>query len=56
MKKFFIFIFILSCTPNNLNSNKDAAEFNFNQNLTFNDFKSLILKYSELAPYPNIDN
>ncbi|MBD1157027.1 hypothetical protein IDH10_02510 [Pelagibacterales bacterium SAG-MED20] len=56
MKKIFFFLFLISCTPQNLELNSNNLKINFDDNLSFNEFKKLLLQYSEKAPYPNIDD
>ena len=56
MKKIFIFFFLLSCSSTESNLSQNITKFDFNKNLTFNDFKKMIIQYSKEAPYPNIDD
>ena len=55
MKLIFLLIFITSCTsPSTVNKN-NFQNFDFNENLSFNSFKQLLVEYAETNPYPNID-
>ena len=56
MKKLlFIILFISACSTNQ-NDKKIISNFNFSDDLTFEDFKSKLKVYSGSNPYPNIDN
>ena len=55
MKKLFLFLFLMSCASPDLNNNAQYKTLIFDDNLTFDEFKDLLHKYSETAPYPNID-
>jgi|TARA_B110000116_G_C16329037_1_gene355913 hypothetical protein len=55
MKKLFLFLFILSCAPPISNDNIKEKTLNFNEDLTFDEFKKLLIKYGEANSYPNID-
>ena len=55
MKKLFLFLFLMSCTSSDLNNNVQYEPIIFDENLTFDEFKDLLHKYSETAPYPNIE-
>ncbi len=37
-------------------SNKSNKNFNFNKEMSFNEYKELVIKYSTSTQYPNIDN
>tara|TARA_B110001452_G_scaffold162777_1_gene135524 strand:- start:646 stop:813 length:168 start_codon:yes stop_codon:yes gene_type:complete len=54
MKKLFLLILLTSCISQNGNY-KNNDTLNFNKDLGFDEFKELLIKYSELTPYPNID-
>jgi len=55
MKRLLILFFLTSCAYLNPNVNTDNSSLNFNRDLTFNDFKNLLIKYSETNTYPSID-
>ena len=55
MKKIFLFFFLISCSSKNLNYDTKNEILNFNKDLTFDEFNMLLIKYAEIAPYPNID-
>jgi len=52
VNKLFIIIilFLTSCS-----SNLNKKNFNFSDEMSFNEFKKRLLEYSETNPYPNID-
>jgi len=50
---FLIIIFLTACTSSN--SNKMNTNFNFPENMTFDEFKIKLEEYSKYSPYPNID-
>ena len=39
-----------------LTSNESNINFNFNKEMSFNEYKELLLNYSTSSEYPNIDN
>ena len=53
MKKFlFMFLlFLMSCSQNAVRSNID-----FDNKMSFDEFKSKLYEYAKNNPYPNIDN
>jgi hypothetical protein len=55
MKKIFLLFFLVSCVSPNSNYTKNSKNFDFNQNLSFDEFNKLLIEYAELSPYPNID-
>ena len=55
MKKILILFFITSCVSPNSNVNHNNKKYNFSEDLSFNEFKHLLNKYSETNLYPNID-
>ena len=55
MKKLLILIFLVSCSSPNSNINTNNTKLNFNDDLSFNEFKQLLIQYAETSPYPNID-
>jgi len=54
MKKLFFFFFLVSCASSNVNYNKNTL-LGFNNNLTFEEFRELLVEYAKTTPYPNID-
>ena len=55
MKKLFLFIFLISCTTPNSNYNVNNEFLDFDKNLTFDEFNTLLIKYTRTSSYPNID-
>ena len=53
MKKLFLFLFLISCSSTNNNVKNEVL--NFDNDLTFNEFNELIIKYAEMSDYPDID-
>jgi len=54
MKKLFLLFFLVSCTTPNSNFTTNNGRVNFSDSLTFDEFEELLIKYSEISPYPNI--
>jgi len=52
MKKIIILLILSSCTPQNVINNQI---FDFNENLSFEDFNKSLDKYVEINPYPDIN-
>jgi len=55
MKKIFLYLFLVSCTSCGTNYNVKNEVFNFNDDLTFDEFNNLLIMYAESSPFPNID-
>ena len=55
MNKLFFFLFLISCSSNNANYNTNNKVFNFNEDLTFDEFNELLTEYAKTNPFPNID-
>ena len=55
MKKLFLFLFLISCVSPNLDNNVKYDTLIFDNNLTFDEFNNLLIKYAEQNFYPNID-
>ena len=55
MKKLLILLFLVSCTSPNQIINPSNTTLDFNDNLSFDEFKKLLIQYSKKSPYPNID-
>ena len=48
---FLIFIFLISCS-----SNEIRKDFNFSNQMNFDEFKIQLEEYAKNNPYPNIDD
>jgi hypothetical protein len=55
MKKLIFLLFLTSCFASNENYNKNNVTLNFNDDLSFEEFKNLLEEYSKISSYPNID-
>ena len=56
MKKLIILLFLLaSCVSPNSNIDTNNPQLNFNDDLSFDEFKQLLIQYAKTSPYPNID-
>ena len=55
MKNLFLFFFLLSCATPISNSNVKNNPLKFNEDLTFEEYGILLIKYAETNPYPNIN-
>jgi len=55
MKRLFLFLFLMSCAAPNSNYNIKNEILDFNKDLTFDEFNQLLIKYTEITPYPNIE-
>ncbi len=55
MKKILIFLFLLSCTSQNKGNDSDLLSLKFNNDLSFDEFKKLLIEYTKITPYPKID-
>jgi len=55
MKKILIFLFFVSCASPNTNDNLNNNVFNFDENLSFSEYKMLLIKYNNISEYPDID-
>ena len=56
MKKLFILLILSSCALPKVKVSSNIPIIDFNDNLSFADFKELLIKYSKSSPYPKIDN
>ena len=55
MKKYLIFFLILSsCSSNQNELENKFFDMNFNESLTFEEFKIKLEEYANNNPYPNI--
>ena len=57
MRKLFLFLFLISCSYpiSNSDFNNKNKILDFDQNLTYNEFKTLLSEYIENSSYPNIN-
>ena len=55
MKKLLILFFLASCTIPITNINSDNLKFDFKDDLSFDQFNLLLIRYAKQTPYPNID-
>tara|TARA_B100000780_G_C20914227_1_gene364064 strand:+ start:251 stop:421 length:171 start_codon:yes stop_codon:yes gene_type:complete len=56
MKKLFILLFLTSCVSSNSLEKPKTLDIFFDENLSYEEFYSLLKKYAENNQYPNIDN
>tara|TARA_Y100000768_G_C23935543_1_gene662362 strand:+ start:956 stop:1135 length:180 start_codon:yes stop_codon:yes gene_type:complete len=56
IKIFFFLVFFLLSSCSIKDDNKITNEsYNFSDSLTFDQIKSMLEKYSEVSPYPNLN-
>lgn len=56
IKIFFFLVFFLLSSCSIKDDNKITSEsYNFSDSLTFDQIKSMLEKYSEVSPYPNLN-
>ena len=55
MKKLIILFFLVSCVSPNQNINMSKTKFDFDNNISFDDFSKMLIEYAKISPYPNID-
>ena len=55
-KYLLIFLFLLSCSSNGDITQKNFQNFDFSDDLTFEEFKEKLEEYAKNQTYPNIDN
>ena len=55
IKKILILFILTSCSSYNSSTNLKILPSNFNDDLSFDDFKIMLIEYANTAPYPNID-
>ena len=55
IKKILILFILTSCSSYNPSTNLKILPSNFNDDLSFDDFKIMLIEYANIAPYPNID-
>ena len=57
MRYIIILLLLLnSCVIKKDEVSNKQLDFNFNEEMTFDEFKIKLEKYSNNSPYPNIDN
>tara|TARA_Y100000590_G_scaffold4890_1_gene6669 strand:- start:503 stop:673 length:171 start_codon:yes stop_codon:yes gene_type:complete len=56
MKKLILLFFIVSSCSQPLAKKTSLKKINIYENLTFDEFKSIILNYSKKSDYPDIKN
>ena len=55
MKKILIFLFLISCTSQNKANDSNLLSLKFNNDLSFDEFKKLLIEYTKITSYPKID-
>ena len=55
MRKMLILFFLASCVSANSNVDTNYKKLNFDEELSFDEFNQLLIQYSKISPYPNID-
>ena len=56
IKIFFFLVFFLLSSCSIKDDNEITSEsYNFSDSLTFDQIKSMLEKYSEVSPYPNLN-
>tara|TARA_B100000401_G_C52365463_1_gene512351 strand:+ start:40 stop:210 length:171 start_codon:yes stop_codon:yes gene_type:complete len=56
MKKIIFLLFLTACSTSNVENNLNNETFDFNINLNFEEFESLLEKYNKVKGYPDINN
>jgi|TARA_B110000438_G_scaffold250111_1_gene253752 hypothetical protein len=56
MKKIIFFIFLTSCSSTNIDNNLSIKNLSFDEDLSFNEFKNMLMIYSKRAKYPDLKN
>ena len=57
MKRFLIiFLFLIGCSTNQNKVNNNLVDFNYDEDLSFEEFKIKLEVYAINNPYPNIDD
>ena len=55
MKIMLLLFLLASCASQNSINNSKILSLEFNNDLSFNNFKKLLVEYTKITPYPNID-
>ena len=56
MKKLFFLFLLTACSSINMSSDLNNKVLDFNKELSFEEFRVLVNKYSNISKYPGIDN
>ena len=56
MKKLFFLFLLTACSSNNMSIDLNNKVLDFNRELSFEEFRVLVDKYSNISKYPGIDN
>ena len=57
MKRFLIiFLFLIGCSTSQNKVNNNLVDFNYDEDLSFEEFKIKLEVYAINNPYPNIDD
>ena len=56
MKKLFFLFLLTACSSSNMSSDLNNKVLDFNRELSFEEFKVLVDKYSNISKYPGIGN
>jgi len=52
MRFIFLLIFLASCTSKNVST---ISNLNFNNDLTYDEFNSLLIEYNKISEYPSLN-
>ena len=52
MRFVFLLLFLTSCTSKNVSS---ISNLDFNKDLTYEEFKSLLIEYNKISEYPSLN-
>ena len=52
---FFLILYLMSSCSIKVNNKMTNDNYNFSDNLTFDQMKSMLEKYSEASPYPDLN-
>ena len=55
MKKILLLFFLVSCVSQNSVNKSQILSLEFNNDLSFDSFKKLLVEYTKITPYPNIN-
>ncbi len=56
MKKLIFLLFLATCSTKNIENKLNNEVFDFNIDLNFDEFKTLLEKYNNVKGYPDINN